>query len=427
MSSFDSATDVAIVGAGPYGLSLSTYLSHRDVQHRVFGYPMQTWRAMFPTMGLKSPDFGTNIATPQAGTTFIEYGLSQGDDMREPVSISLFARYGRWLQERFVPQVEQCRVEAVDRQHDGFGIRLDSGQRVHAKRVVMAVGLTYWRRIPELFAGLPQELVSHTSQHTDLSRFRGCDVTVIGAGQSALEAATLLGENGATVRLLVRGGGAYFADPPAEGRRSMRYAIMYPRSVLGPGRLNFFLERFPSALHHLMAEDRRVRLTRTHLGPWGAWWLRERFEAAVRVHARSSVVKATRSGSRLRLRVHRDGEPEWFCDTDHVLCGTGYEVDLERLPILEPELSARIQRVERAPRLSRHFESSVPGLYFVGVSSAFSFGPLFRFVAGTTYTAPTLARRLAQTAPTKRMRVARGALDVVASVPLLESADRGEV
>lgn len=406
MSSFDSATDVAIVGAGPYGLSLSTHLSHRNVQHRVFGYPMQTWRGMFPTMGLKSPDFGTNIATPEPGTTFIEYGRSRGEDMREPVSIALFAQYGQWLQKQFIPQVEQCRVEMVDQQLDGFGIRLDSGQRVHAKRVVMAVGLTYWQRIPELFAGLPQELVSHTSQQTDLSHFRGCDVTVIGAGQSALEAATLLAENGATVRLLVRGGGAFFADPPAEGRRSLRHAIMYPKSVLGPGRLNFFLERFPSAVHHLMAEDRRVQLTRTHLGPWGAWWLRKRFEVAVTVHARSRVAEATRLGSRLRLRVHRDGEPDWSCETDHVVCGTGYEVDLDRLPVLDSELSARIDRVERAPRLSRHFESSVPGLYFVGVASAFSFGPLFRFVAGTTYTAPNLARRLAHTARTKLVRVA---------------------
>jgi hypothetical protein len=30
--------------------------------------------------------------------------------------------------------------------------------------------------------------------------------------------------------------------------------------------------------------------------------------------------------------------------------------------------------------------------------SAFSFGPLFRFVAGTAYTGPTLARHLARTA-----------------------------
>jgi len=407
MSSFDSATDVAIVGAGPYGLSLSTYLTHRNVQHRVFGYPMQTWRAMFPTMGLKSPDFGTTIASPHAGATFIEYGRKQGNDMREPISISLFAQYGEWLQQRFVPQVEQCRVELVDQHVDGFGVRLDTGERVLAKRAVMAVGLTYWRRVPDVFAGLPQELVSHTSQHTDLSRFRGCDVTVIGAGQSALEAATLLAENGATVRLLVRGGGAYFADPPAEGRRTLRHAVMYPKSVLGPGRLNFFLQHFPSAVHHLMPEHRRVRLTRTHLGPWGAWWLRKRFEAAVPVHAWSSVVEATAVGSRLRLRVHRDGEPEWSIDTDHVVCGTGYEVDLDRLPMLDSELSARIDRLERAPRLSRHFESSVPGLYFVGVASAFSFGPLVRFVAGTAYTAPTLGRRLAQTAQTKLVRVAR--------------------
>jgi hypothetical protein len=48
------------------------------------------------------------------------------------------------------------------------------------------------------------ELVSHSSDHHDLSQFKGCDVIVIGAGQSALETAALLNECQAKVRLLVR-------------------------------------------------------------------------------------------------------------------------------------------------------------------------------------------------------------------------------
>jgi cation diffusion facilitator CzcD-associated flavoprotein CzcO len=415
MSSYDSSTDVAVVGAGPYGLSVATHLSHRNVQHRIFGTPMQTWRSMFPTMGLKSPDFGTTISTPVPSAGFVEYGRSQGDPMREPISTALFAKYGMWLQEKYVPELEPCRVEMVDRQVDGFGLRLETGERVLAQRVVMAIGLPYFRRLPEQFAQVPAELATHTSQNQDLSIFRGRDVTVIGAGESAFEAATLLGENGATVRLLVRGTGAYFADPPSEGSRPLRHRVMYPDTMLGPGRLNYFLQTFPSALHRFMPDERRVRLTRTHLGPWGAWWLRKRFDAAVpEVHVRSRVVEATPLGSRLRLRVQRDGEADRTLETDHVICGTGYEVDLDRIPNLDSELAARLARVERAPRLNEHFESSVLGLYFVGVASAFSFGPLVRFVAGTNFTGPKIARRLAQTARTSIVTVVKHAAPALA-------------
>src|SRR5215469_5783905 len=220
-STVHSSTDVAIVGAGPYGLSIAAQLAHRNVPHRIFGLPMHTWRNMFPGMSLKSPDFGTNIYTPESGNSFVEYCESHGRNHREPIAISLFAEYGKWVQERLVPQVEQCLVTSVALADGGFRVELETGERLSARRVVMATGLTHFRRMPSLFAGLPAELVSHTSDRSDLTPLRGKDVTVIGAGQSALEAATLLHEQGSSVRLLVRGGGAHFAPPPGPGPRSL--------------------------------------------------------------------------------------------------------------------------------------------------------------------------------------------------------------
>ena len=97
----------------------------------------------------------------------------------------------------------------------------------------------------------------------------------------------------------------------------------------------------------------------------------------------------------MRLRLQEDGNRERTLDVDHVVAGTGYEPDVDRLSFLDPALRSRLRRIEDAPWLSRHFESSVPGLYFVGPVSAFSSGPLFRFVAGVEYTAPALAAHLA--------------------------------
>jgi hypothetical protein len=61
-------------------------------------------------------------------------------------------------------------------------------------------------------------------------------------------------------------------------------------------------------------------------------------------------------------------------------------------------LRQKLATVEDSPVLTRHFESSLPGLYFIGPAAAATFGPLMRFAYGAHYTAPRLARRLAATA-----------------------------
>jgi len=86
---------------------------------------------------------------------------------------------------------------------------------------------------------------------------------------------------------------------------------------------------------------------------------------------------------------------------DKIVAGTGYEPDLDVLPFLDRSLSARIRRIERSPKLNVHFESSVPGLYFVGAAAAFSFGPLLRFVAGAEFAGPVVARHLSRRAVSK--------------------------
>lgn len=410
MVHFDSKTDVAIVGAGPYGLSLASYLTHRGVGHRIFGRPMQAWRNMFPGMGLKSVDSAVSIYTPRPGHTFIDYCRAYGRDSSEPVSVSLFVDYGLWAQQRLVPQLEDCLVERVAQSDEGFDITLETGERVLARRAVIATGLTFWKRMPRVLEGLGADLASHTSDHADLSAFRDKHVVVLGAGQSALEAATLLLEQGAHAQLLARSGPPAFGDPPSQAR-PLKERLLYLPSRLGPGKLNFILERAPTAAHHLLSDERRVRLTRKHLGPLGAWWLRPRFDGKVTVRPGWELVEASPSGSGLLLSVRREDGVREDLEVDHVLCGTGYEVDVDRHQVLDEGIKRRVRRIERAPWLTRHFESSVPGLHFVGNAAAFSFGPLYRFVAGAAYTAPALSRHLARTATSteaKRSGVERG-------------------
>jgi NADPH-dependent 2,4-dienoyl-CoA reductase/sulfur reductase-like enzyme len=390
------AVEVAIIGAGPYGLSLATQLRSRGVRFRIFGSPMSSWKRMAQGMSLKSPDFGTSIYSPVDGSTFLDYCGQRGISTTEPCEIAKFADYGIWAQQNLVPDLEVTEVTAVERQGDGFRITLATGEVAAARNVVAAVGLTHFARLPLELAGISSELVSHTSWRSEYSSFGGKRVLVLGAGQSALEAAALLHEAGAEVELLVRGDGAHFAAPPP-ARRILRHRVLYPMSVMGPGRLNFFLQRVPLAMHYY-PEAQRVALVKRHLGPWGAWWLRQRVEGKVPVRPNARVLDARPSGSRLEVRIQQQGTGELRLAVDHLVCGTGFEVDVDRLLFLDDKVRSAIRRVEKAPALSRHFESSVKGLYFIGPASAFSFGPLLRFVAGAAYAAPALARHIARNA-----------------------------
>ena len=113
------------------------------------------------------------------------------------------------------------------------------------------------------------------------------------------------------------------------------------------------------------------------------------------VRGRCEVLAARAEGDAVVLRVREPGG-ETEIRADAVIAGTGFEVDLDRLPFLDLALRSRIRRIERAPRLDRHFQSSVPGLYFAGVSAMFRFGPLVRFVCGTSFCCPVVARHLAR-------------------------------
>ena len=101
------------------------------------------------------------------------------------------------------------------------------------------------------------------------------------------------------------------------------------------------------------------------------------------------ALSAELSGGQVRVALDDSSERV----VDHVLLGTGYALDVARYPFLAPELAREIAVTGGYPLLGPGLESSVPGLHFVGAAAAISFGPVMRFVVGTHYAAPAVARR----------------------------------
>lgn len=400
-----STVDVAVIGAGPYGLSVAAHLRARAVDTQVFGRPMQTWLPMPRSLCLKSLGFASSIAVPEPGHDFPGWLARQGLETLEPISYADFTEYGLWVQRQVVPEVHQVDVETLRRSGSGeYLLQLTSGEEVRAARVVVAVGLHGLQHVPEPLAPLPSALVSHTFGQYDFCRFAGQEVAVLGAGQSALEVAVLLHECGARPVIVAREPPLFHGRTPAE--RSLLDRWRRPRTVLGEGRLSWVLEHFPWLVRHV-PDARRVRFSRDYLGPAGAWWLRDRFAGKVPVLAPTQLLEAREDagGIRLRLSVNGQTQDRRFA---HVVCGTGFRHAVRQLAFLDAALLAGVDLVDGlAPRLSRTFESSVPGLHFVGPLSTYSFGPLFRFVCGAAPTAPVVARHLAASRPRVPRRAPR--------------------
>jgi thioredoxin reductase len=240
-------------------------------------------------------------------------------------------------------------------------------------------------------AELPKSICTHGSEHHDFTQFEGRDVIVVGAGASAMDVAAALRESGARVTVVARRSSVRFQTPL--GERSLLERIRAPMTPVGPGWKSVLCTKAP-LLFHLMPDGFRTDIVRRYLGPAPAWFTRVAIEGHVPVLAGSKIVSATWDDGRVGLRLRRNGTISTVA-ADHVIAATGYKVDIGCLDFLHPSLRSSVDCVDGSPRLSYRFESSVRGLYFIGTTSANSFGPMLRFAYGAGFAARRLSRHLA--------------------------------
>jgi thioredoxin reductase len=392
-----SYVTVCIIGAGPYGVSIAAHLQAKGIDFRIFGSSMHRWRAQMPKgMLLKSEGRGSSLSDPAGHYTLARYcnehGLPYGE-WGEPVSRDVFVQYALSFQRSLVPNLESSMVTAIGKSRDMFQLELSSGERLNAEKIIIATGLEHMAYTPPELGHLPANLRSHTADHHDLSEFKGRDVTVIGGGQSALETVALLHEEGAFARLLVRRQSIAWNPVPEPVRRNLYQRLRKPRTNLGEG-LQLWL--YCNALHLFRYLPQRIRFDKSKkvLGPAGAWWLKERVVGLPALLSHAVRGSETRGGRAVLHVTDHDGRSRDVV-TDHVIAATGYQYQLNRLPFLSEDLRSRLRHERQLPALSPDFESSVPGLYFTGFASIYTFGPAMRFIHGASYTARRVSEQIA--------------------------------
>lgn len=392
--------DTAVIGAGPFGLSIAAHLKGCGVDFQIFGSPMHTWLEQMPRgMRLKSEGFASTLYDPDSAFTLRNYCRERNLPYAEiglPVPLETFSSYGLEFQKRLLPELQNQNVTSLSREGSGFRLELNNGKTLVARKAVVAVGLTHFQYVPPALASLPRDLLTHSSQHRTLDRFRGREVAVIGAGASAADTAVLLHDAGASVQMIARRPAIAFHDPPPSGKPSLWRSMRWPVTGLGPGWKLVFYAKAPLLFRHLPESVRHAKV-REVLGPAPGWFVRDEVERHVRVTTGVQIDHAVVRNGRVHLELSDGAGSRRTVIADHVIAATGYRADLNRLPFLSRKTIAELQSSGSTPVLSSCFESSIPGLYFVGMLSANTFGPLVRFAYGAGFTARRLSRHLART------------------------------
>lgn len=402
------ACDVAIIGAGPYGLSLAAHLNARGIDCRIFGKPLSTWNAHMPKdMHLKSDGFASNLSAPSPESTLKAYCAARNIPYAAqglPIPLNLFLDYAESFRRRYVSNLEELNIASLSECDGGFKIVLEDGEQVRARNVVLAVGISWFANTPASLAALPSSMVSHTYDHREGDAFRDRVVVVVGAGSSATDTAAMLHESGASVRIIARAEEIEYNSVPDPDAETLLYRIQRPASGIGRGWSSYFCATAP-LLFHKLPENLRKRAIQSHMHPAAGWFMREKIEGRIPCLLGREIVDAKPAGGFVHLSLRdNDGNIETV-DCDHVIAATGYKPDMHKIPFLAKDLARRIAPAQPSAPLSDKFETRVPGLFVIGPAAIDSFGPLMRFMYGAEFAAPHVAahlcRRFAATGTSK--------------------------
>lgn len=359
---------------------------------------MGFWERHMPRgMLVRSAWSASSLSDPRGEFSLDAYEAAQPQPFARPLPGEELPRYGHWFQQRAVPDVDERLVGSVELNGTGFELTTADGERHAAARVVIATGLASFPYRPPQLAELGEAHATHSMDVAEPTRFAGQSVAVVGCGQSAVETAALLVEGGARVELIARAPEIRWLirGEQLRGIDPILQRVLYAPTDVGPAGVSR-LVALPNAFRHL-PRGLQDRLAYRSIRPAATSWLLDRTESVTKTFQRQ-VAGAQANGTGVRLALD-DGSQRAL---DHVVLATGYRVDVGREPIVGASLRAGLRLHDGYPILRRGFESSVPGLHFLGAYSAWSFGPIMRFVAGTEFTAREVTRHVVRSPAASR-------------------------
>jgi cation diffusion facilitator CzcD-associated flavoprotein CzcO len=370
--------DVVVVGAGPYGLSVGAHLKNTNLNVAMFGKTMSLWSDHMPVgMNLRSRWWASSLSDPKNKYSISDYLKTHKIKPYDPFKSEALIDYGKWFEKNNSLKIDQTFIKSISRNDDGtFILKLENDKTITSNKVVLAAGIAYYVHRPEEFSKISKKFISHTFDNLPFSKFKGKKVLVVGGGQSALENSALMCEAGIDVTVVSRKQITWLSPNLP---KTFWQNLKSPKAGIADGWDNWGLEHYPYLFQRLPYNVKVWYLKgKGQHGPAGSDWLSPRLKKAT-IYQGVKVEKVEEKGSKVTVKLS-NGET---VKTDHIILATGYKVDIKRLPMLDKKLLSEIKTKNGSPVLNSYFESSIKGLYFTGIASQASMGPLFRFVVGS--------------------------------------------
>ena len=379
-------TDVLIVGAGPFGLSVAAHASQLGIDHLIVGKPMEFWRKNMPKgMFLRSAcDWHLDADNEHTIESYVaSFGKTAADV--EPLSLDFYHSYVEWFQkEKGIEPIAQY-VERLDYdpQTRSFHAVLETKSEIAASRVVLAPGFKYFPNIPnELEPKLPKGRYSHTCTYVDFSDAKGKRFLIVGGRQSAFEWAALLLEAGASeVHLSHR-----HDSPSFETSDWAWVGPMVEAIAEDPGWFRNLSQAEKDDVNHRLWAEGRLKIE-----PW--------------LESRLSTPRVKRWPGTQLLSCSEDVSDELSIElsggtrfnVDSVILATGYKVDISNVPYLSAgNIIGQLESRNGFPVLNENFETSVPGLFITSMPATQDFGPFFGFTIAARVSARLICNALSE-------------------------------
>jgi len=262
--------------------------------------------------------------------------------------VKVFREYLDWCETQFPFPIIDEYVTNLSKLGSHYRARLKSGSEINAQRVVVATGIAHHLYIPpELNSA--KRLV-HSYYTRNIQTVQGRRVLVVGAGQSAAESVQVLLSNNNLVEWYTRHKPVFFSEP-----------LNVPQSLFN------IVVRFPDLFHRASSG-----LLKRLLNIFSATTITPNYQPLLE--------KVTPHTTLPTLDTY-----------DIVVAATGYRCNLRVMNFLDKDLTAALRTREHMPVLSATFESSLPGLHFLGTITEPFFGPSMKFMIGSQYAARKLS------------------------------------
>ncbi|MBP7963298.1 MAG: NAD(P)-binding domain-containing protein [Caldilineaceae bacterium] len=379
-------SDLLIIGAGPFGLSLAAQAQIQGVDYTILGKPMEFWRANMPEgMYLRSASDWhldpVNIHTIEA--FLAEQGKTPADV--EPLSLDFYLSYARWFREQKRISITEHYAKQVDRvESGGFLVTLENGESITAAKVAVALGFSAFKHEPaEMVDLLPPNRYAHTCDFVDFAPIRGKRCLILGGRQSAFEWAALLNEAGAAQVHI-----SHRHDSPAFEEADWSWVNpLVDAMVDNPGWFRHLSDAEKDKINHRLWAEGRLKvepwLEDRVMTPTTTLWPRTRLTGCVE----------NADGSLDVVLAAVDGSDERHLRVDQVILATGYKVHIDRVRCLnQGNLLTELATRNGFPVLDEHFQTNIPGLFITSLPAAQDFGPFFGF----TISVRTSARLIGQ-------------------------------